>query len=297
MTNPMTGGVTNSAMSSVTSSEGTSVSIPLAQRLAQAGLDWIVPDWDAPSAVQALATTRNGGVSVGARASLDLGGAMLPHDAERAAVLENRNRLACFLPSLPIWLAQVHAADVALIDGANVMAFTSPPVADAAVTRVRGIVLGVRTADCLPVLFADRAGTVVGAAHAGWRGLAAGVLEATVREMRVPPRDIVAWLGPAIGPRRFEVGRDVVDAFSGTDSSAAAFFAPLRDGKWLAANREEKWLADLYGYARHRLEREGVTAVAGGGYCTMSEADRFFSYRRDKDAGRMATLIWLAQAT
>jgi YfiH family protein len=180
-----------------------------------------------------------------------------------------------------------------------------PPVADAAVTRARGIVLGVRTADCLPVLFADRAGTVVGAAHGGWRGLAAGVLEATVRAMGVPPREVVAWLGPAIGPHKFEVGRDVVDAFCGMDSAAAVCFAPLRDGtrlaadreeeKWLAADREEKWLADLYAFARHRLGREGVTAIAGGGYCTMSEADRFFSYRRDKDAGRMATLIWLAQ--
>jgi YfiH family protein len=231
---------------------------------------------------------------------------MLPQDAERAAVLENRSRLAQFLPSPPIWLSQVHAADVVLVDGSNVTALTStPPVADAAVTRARGVVLGVRTADCLPVLFADRAGTVVGAAHGGWRGLAAGVLEATVRAMGVPPRDIVAWLGPAIGPQKFEVGRDVVEAFCGTDSSAAACFAPLRGGarvaadreeKWLAVDREEKWLADLYAFARHRLGREGITTIAGGGYCTMSEADRFFSYRRDKDAGRMATLIWLAQA-
>jgi YfiH family protein len=168
-----------------------------------------------------------------------------------------------------------------------------------------GAVLGVRTADCLPVLFADRAGTVVGAAHGGWRGLAAGVLEATVRAMRVPPREIVAWLGPAIGAQKFEVGRDVVDAFCATDSSAAACFTPHRYGtrlaadreeKWLAADREEKWLADLYGFARHRLGREGITAIAGGGYCTMTEAGRFFSYRRDKDAGRMATLIWLAHA-
>lgn len=273
------------------------MSASLAQRLAQAGYDWIVPDWDAPSGVQALSTTRNGGVSVAGRASLDLGGATLPHDAQRAAVLENRSRLAQFLPAPPIWLSQVHAADVALVDGESLTDSASPPpVADAAVTRIPGAVLGVRTADCLPVLFADRAGTVVGAAHGGWRGLAAGVLEATVRAMRVPPRDIVAWLGPAIGPRKFEVGRDVVDAFSETDPSALACFAPLRDVKRFSANREEKWLADLYGYARHKLGREGVTAIAGGGYCTMSEADRFFSYRRDKDAGRMATLIWLAPA-
>jgi YfiH family protein len=247
--------------------------------------------------VQALSTTRNGGVSVGARASLDLGAAKPPHDAARAAVLENRNRLAQFLPSPPIWLSQVHAADVTVIDGANVAALaSSPPTADAAVTRTEGTVLGVRTADCLPVLFADRAGTVIGAAHGGWRGLAAGVLEATVRAMHVPPREIVAWLGPAFGPRKFEVGRDVVDAFCATDPAAAACFTPHRDGARLAADREEKWLADLYRLARHRLGREGITAIAGGGYCTMTEAGRFFSYRRDKDAGRMATLIWLTHA-
>jgi polyphenol oxidase len=161
----------------------------------------------------------------------------------------------------------------------------SPPTADAAVTRVPGVVLGVRTADCLPVLFADREGNVVGAAHAGWRGLAAGVLEATLRAMDVPPCNVTAWLGPAIGPRKFEVGRDVYDAFCAEDAAAVACFAPHRDGKWLA---------DLYGLARHRLERAGVTAVAGGGHCTMSESARFFSFRGDKDTGRMATLVWLA---
>src|SRR4029453_17367418 len=153
-------------MRSVTRSEETGVAIPLAQRLAQAGRDWIVPEWDAPPGVLALSTTRNGGVSVGARESLDLGGAMLADDAQRAAVLENRSRLAQFLPSPPIWLSQVHAADVALVEDDNSGAWSSsPPVADAAVTRTRGAVLGVRTADCLPVLFADRAGTVVGVAH------------------------------------------------------------------------------------------------------------------------------------
>ncbi len=267
----------------------------LAQRLAQAGHDWIVPDWEAPPAVHALSTTRNGGVSVGARASLDLGGATLPQHVERAALLENRRRLAQFLPSSPVWLSQVHGADVVVIDRSNMAARSlSPPTADVAVTRTPGVVLGVRTADCLPVLFADRAGTVIGAAHAGWRGLAAGVLEATLRAMRVPSREIVAWLGPAIGPQMFEVGRDVYAAFCVADAGAATFFAPHREGKWLAADRDEKWLADLYGLARHRLGRAGVTAVAGGGHCTMTESGRFFSFRGDKDAGRMATLIWLA---
>lgn len=258
----------------------------MTQRLAQAGLDWIVPGWDAPSAVQALSTTRNGGVSVGARASLDLGAALPAQDAELAAVLENRRRVAQFLPSAPVWLTQVHAADVVRIGRAVVSSLSlSPPTGDALVTRTPGVVLGVRTADCLPVLFADRAGTVVGAAHAGWRGLAAGVLEATLRAMGVPSREIVAWLGPAIGPTMFEVGRDVFDAFCGPDPRAGAFFAPHGD---------DKWLADLYGLARHRLGAAGVAAIGGGGYCTRRETDRFFSFRADRDTGRMATLVWLA---
>jgi YfiH family protein len=154
----------------------------------------------------------------------------------------------------------VHGRDVACIDAARIAAVReNPPVADAAVTAMAGVVLAVRTADCLPVLFADRAGTVVGAAHAGWRGLAAGVLEATLRAMHAPPREIVAWLGPAIGPQMFEVGQDVYAAFCGPDPGAASFFARHRDGKQLAAdrdgirlaaNRDEKWLADLYGLAR-----------------------------------------------
>ena len=257
----------------------------LAQRLAHAGLDWIVPDWAAPSVVQALSTTRNGGVAMGARASLDLGGALPTQDGHPGAVRENRRRLAEFLPAAPVWLAQVHGTDVAGIDADNVAAMSlTPPTADAAVTRTPGIVLGVRTADCLPVLFADRSGTVIGAAHAGWRGLAAGVLEATLRAMRVPARDIVAWLGPAIGPQKFEVGSDVFDTHRAADPAAVSCFAPLRDGKWLA---------DLYALAQLRLQRAGVVAISGGGFCTLTETGRFFSYRGDKDAGRMATLVWI----
>ncbi len=284
---------------------------PLAQRLAQDGLDWIVPEWDAPVNVHALSTTRQGGVSVAARASLDLGPAILPRDASRDFVLENRRRLQRFLPSAPLWMSQVHGADVVVIDDTNVLALSQlPPMADAAVTRLPGVVLGVRTADCLPVVFADRAGSVVGVAHAGWRGLAAGVLEATVLAMRVPPADIVAWMGPAIGPHKFEVGRDVFDAFCGPDSGAAQHFARIggdenfaadrdptrlaadRDPTRLAADGDPKWLADIYGLAQRRLGRVGVTTIAGGGLCTRTDAGRFFSYRADKDAGRMATLIW-----
>lgn len=258
----------------------------LAQRVAQAGHDWIVPAWDAPPNALALSTSRNGGVAVGARASMDIGAALPAQDDQIAAVLENRRRLVRFLPSPPVWLMQVHATQVVQIDRDNVAAcLASPPTADAAVTRAHGVVLGVRTADCLPVLFADRGGTVVAAAHAGWRGLAAGILEATLQAMGTPPREIVAWLGPAIGPQMFEVRRDVFDAFCERDPGATSCFAPHRDGKWLA---------DLYGLAKLRLRGAGVTAVAGGGHCTMTERERFFSWRRDKGPGRMATLIWLA---
>jgi len=261
------------------------VSAALAPRVAKAGYDWIVPAWDAPANVLALSTSRNGGVAIGARATMDIGPALPMQDDQSAAVLENRRRLAQFLPAPPVWLTQVHATRVVQVDHDNVAdLLAAPPTADAAVTRAHGVVLGVRTADCLPVLFADRGGTVVGAAHAGWRGLVAGILEATVQAMDAPPPEIVAWLGPAIGPRMFEVGADVFSAFCATDPAAASCFAP---------HREDKWLADLYGLAKLRLSRAGVTTIAGGGHCTMTESERFFSWRRDKGPGRMATLVWL----
>jgi YfiH family protein len=257
----------------------------LSRRIAAAGLDWIVPAWEAPPQVAALSTSRNGGVSGGACASLDLGAAHLADDSSRAGILENRARVAAFLPSAPVWLSQVHGRDVASVDAARIAAMReNPPVADAAVTAMPGVVLAVRTADCLPVLLADRAGTVIGAAHAGWRGLAAGVLEATLAAMCVPGREIVAWLGPAIGPQSFEVGRDVFEAFCTGDSGARACFAEMRD---------EKWLADLYGLARRRLKQAGVVTIGGGEYCTLTQGNRFFSYRRDRSAGRMASMLWL----
>jgi YfiH family protein len=266
---------------------------PLAERLARAGLDWIVPGWPAPAHVGAFSTTRSGGASAGPDATMDL---RLPNAAQMsaeasAALAENRRRLDAFLPSPPVWLAQVHGARVAVLDAPGVAAArAAPPVADAAVTRERGIVCAVRTADCLPVLFADRAGTVVGAAHAGWRGLAAGVLEATVAALATlggAPRDLVAWLGPAIGPAAFEVGRDVRDAFAASDPESIRSFAPAGDGKWLA---------DLYALARRRLAAAGVHDVGGGGLCTVADAARFYSHRRARDAARMATLVWLAPA-
>lgn len=254
----------------------------LARRFADAGYDWIAPTWDAPSGVQAFVTTRNGGVSRGASASLDVGHASIVDTPveERRAVAENRRRVQAFLPSAPVWLSQVHGCDIAKI-GANTNA--TPPRADAAVTREANVVLAVRVADCMPVLFADRDASVVAAAHAGWRGLAARILENTVSAMQCDPARIVAWLGPAIGRKAFEVGRDVRDAFVDRDPGAHGAFVAKSPGKWLC---------DLEALARMQLAHAGVRSVAGGGLCTYSDRTRFFSYRRDGATGRMAAFVW-----
>lgn len=254
----------------------------LARRLADARLDWIVPVWDAPANVRAFVTTRNGGVSRGSSATLDVGHASLDDTPteQRAAVVENRRRIQSFLPSPPVWLSQVHGAAVATI-GAGVPA--TPPRADAAVTLETDVVLAVRAADCMPVLFADRDASVMAVAHAGWRGLAAGVLENTVSAMQCDPSRIVGWLGPAIGPRAFEVGADVRDAFVGRDPGAHAAFA---------AKSPRKWLCNLEALARTRLAHAGVRSIEGGGLCTYSDRARFFSYRRDGTTGRMAAFVW-----
>ena len=257
-------------------------SATLATARSSAGAGGIVPDWPAPPNVRAVVTTRAGGVSTGPYATMNLG--RRSRD-DPTALAENRRRFEAFLPGKPAWLDQVHGATVARLTRA-----ASPaPVADAAVTGEQGVVCAILTADCLPVLFADRAGTAVGIAHAGWRGLAAGVLEATVaalRDLGAEPDDVIAWLGPAIGPAAFEVGEDVFSAFCTKDPGAAACFAPHRPGKWHA---------DLYGLARRRLARRGVTRVHGGGYCTFTDSARFFSFRRERESGRMATAIWLAR--
>jgi YfiH family protein len=242
---------------------------------------WIVPDWPAPAGVGSLATTRRGGVSVGAFASLNLGEHV---GDDPAAVAANRDLVCRRIGAWPVWLEQVHGArviDAAACAGPSL----SPPEADAAFTRQAGVACAVMTADCLPVLFCDRDGTVVAAAHAGWRGLLAGVLEATVAAMATPGRDLMAWFGPAIGPRAFEVGDEVRRAFVAADPDAAAAFRPAGD----------KWLADITLIARQRLAGRGVVRAFGGGFCTLSEAARFFSYRRDGRTGRMATLIWLSE--
>lgn len=260
----------------------------LAARFEAAGLDWIVPQWPVPPAVRAFVTTRNGGASEGSCASLDAGGHPLCGDAAYvAAVLENRRRIQTWLPSAPHWLDQVHGTRVVRIDGVHPAPSADAIRADAAVTRECRTVLAIRAADCLPVLLSDREGEVVGAAHAGWRGLAAGVLENTVAAMDCPPSDIVAWLGPAIGRSAFEVGDEVREAFTAVDRRAATAFLPVKSGKWLA---------DLATLARQRLARAGVDDVHGGGMCTMSDPLRWFSYRRDRTTGRMAALIWIEAA-
>jgi YfiH family protein len=239
--------------------------------------DWIVPDWPAPTGVGSLATTRRGGVSVGAFASLNLGEHV---GDDPAAVAANRSLVCRRIGARPVWLRQVHGARV--IDAAACVG-PFPPEADAAFARQAGVACVVMSADCLPVLFCDRDGTVVAAAHAGWRGLLAGVLEATVAAMAVPGRDVMAWLGPAIGPQAFEVGEEMRQAFTGADPDAAAAFRPAGG----------KWLADITLLARQRLAGQGLTRVFGGSSCTWNKAAHFFSYRRDGQTGRMASLIWL----
>lgn len=244
--------------------------------------DWIVPDWPAPASVRSLITTRSGGASAAPFDAMNLG-TQVGDDPQ--CVQENRARLRALLPGEPCWLRQVHGTRV--VDAASAGA---APQADACIGRDPAQVCVVQVADCLPVLLCDRRGTVVAAAHAGWRGLSAGVLEQTVAAMRCAPSALLAYLGPAIGPEAFEVGSDVLHSFTAADAGAAACFRT----KAPAATGEPKWLADLYALARRRLGAVGVHAVSGGGLCTYSDAPRFFSHRRDRRTGRQAALIWLA---
>lgn len=242
---------------------------------------WIVPEWPAPSHVRAVATTRRGGASLAPFDSFNL--AMHVGDGP-AAVAANRRALveALSLPREPAWLEQVHGTTV--VDAGTVGA---PVPADASVAFGPETVCVAQTADCLPVIFCSRSGDRVGAAHAGWRGLVDGVLEATIAALACDPSELMAWLGPAIGPQAFEVGEEVREAFLARDSGSAHCFA---------ANTRGRWMADLYALARRRLAAAGVNAVFGGGLCTYTDADRFFSYRRDTRTGRMATLIWISRS-
>lgn len=238
--------------------------------------DFFVPDWPVPARVRAMQTLRTGGCSLSPWHSLNLGTHVGDDPAHVAA---NRALLRRRLPDDPGWLDQVHGA--VTVDAGSV---ATPVRADASLARRPGVVCAVMTADCLPVLFCDRAGSVVAAAHAGWRGLLAGVLESTLAAMQVLPAELLVWLGPAIGPARFEVGDEVRKAFLAKDAHAASAFVGGDSGKWLA---------DIYQLARQRLQRAGVAHVFGGQYCTVSEPERYFSYRRDGVTGRQATLIWL----
>ena len=237
-------------------------------------------EWPAPAGVGAAFTLRSGGVSSAPWDTLNLGS----HVGDTpASVAENRRRIAAVLalPSTPLWLQQVHGARVLNVDDSGA-ADTEP--ADAAITRAPGKVLAILVADCMPVLLAAQDGQVIGAAHAGWRGLAAGVLEATIGAMAVAPAELCAWLGPAIGPTHFEVGTEVREAFIASQPAAAAAFR---------ANARGRWQCDLALLARQRLLAAGLTRIAGAGVCTYADAARCYSYRRDGQTGRMAALLWL----
>lgn len=241
-------------------------------------LQYIRPDWPAPPNVRAASTLRAGGVSTGEFSSLNLA---LHVADEPAAVAENRRRLrlGLDLPAEPVWLNQVHGVAVVEAQPRATLA-----AADASVAHFPGQVCVVMTADCLPVLFCDRAGTRVGAAHAGWRGLVGGVLEETVRALKTPAQDLLAWLGPAIEQRAFEVGEEVREQFMTRDPANVAAFE---------RNDRGRWQADLYDLARRELARLGVMEISGGGFDVFSDEERFFSYRRNSRTGRMATLVWM----
>lgn len=242
-------------------------------------MEFIIPQWPAPSNVKALQTTRTGGVSKGAYASLNLGAHV---SDDPIAVAANRQLLSAYLPSEPVWVNQVHGIDV--IDAATSSCLQH---ADASFTTKPNVVCVTMTADCLPVLLCDKKGSVVAAVHAGWRGLCDGVIEAAVAKMQVSASEILVWLGPAIGPNAFEVGDEVREQFITKDAKAADAFKPHGD----------KWLCNMYLIARQRLNAVGVKNIYGASvnedFCTYTDQGRFFSFRRDNVTGRMASLIWL----
>ena len=240
--------------------------------------EWLVPDWDVAPRVRAFVTTRAGGVSGGEFGSMNLGS----RSGDAAANVErNRAIVREHLPAAPRWMAQVHGTDVADLDRLD---DAQVPQADAAIASRPGQVTVVLTADCMPLLVSDEAGTRVAVAHAGWRGMAAGVIENTVQAMDIAPRKLRAWMGPTIGPAAFEVGPEVREAFLKSDPAADGAFRSHQPGKFMA---------DLYALARRRLARAGVERVHGGGFCTYTEAQRFFSYRRVQASGRMGAFIWI----
>lgn len=252
--------------------------LPADRQSATDGVVTLTPDWPAPPGVRACTTTRRGGVSQAPYDSLNLGA----HVGDAPAHVEaNRRRTAAAvgLPCEPLWLTQVHGNRV--VDAAS----SAPGVeADAAYTVRPGIVCAVLTADCLPVVLCRRDGGVVAAVHVGWRGLVGGVIDEALRAMGCPTDELLAWLGPAIGPRAYEVGEDVMTRLSGAVEDASGAFVVASPGKWYA---------DLYALAGRRLTGLGVNQVYGGSWCTYTDSHRFYSYRRDGVTGRMATLVWM----
>ncbi len=249
----------------------------------------IRPSWDAPQGIHAAATTRLGGVSVAPYDSLNLGYSTADN---RQSVSENERLTAKALGISEAdirWVYQVHGVDVHHAESlpANAPLGATEIKGDAVVSHTAGLVCAVKVADCMPMLFAARDGSAVGAAHAGWRGLSGGVLERTVGEMNVAPDQLIAWMGPCIGPKAFEVGEEVRAAFVAHDAQAAQHF--------VHSTKAGKWLCDMYAIAKQRLKALGVTDVTGGDYCTLSQPDLFFSHRRDKVAGRMAAFVWIAR--
>lgn len=240
----------------------------------------ITPQWSIPTNVKAASTTRHGGCSLMPFASLNLG-THVGDDLE--TVVENRRQLteALALPRAPFWLNQVHGTDVVALSAKHEPTHNSY---DAAYTNEAGQVCVVMTADCLPILFCSAQGDEVAVAHAGWRSLCYGVIENTLKHFKAPREEIAVWLGPAIGPAKFEVGAEVRTAFIQQAAQAESAFLPYG----------EKYLANIYQLARQRLAAEGVLNVSGGEYCTVTDENRFFSYRRDGQTGRMATLIWFS---
>ena len=242
-------------------------------------LQVITPQWDAPGNVMAFTTTRLGGYS---RAPWD-GLNMAMHVGDEPSHVAGNRRLlreSLHLPSEPVWLEQVHGCDVAVAEE-----ISQPAACDASMTRQAGIVCAVLTADCLPLLLTTRKGDQVAAVHAGWRGLAAGIIENTVKQFNTRDDEVLAWMGPAIGPGAFEVGPEVRQQFIDADPVAAKAFKPSID---------DRWLCDIYHLARQKLHTSGVDYVSGGGLCAYSDSDRFYSYRRDGITGRMASLIWIS---
>lgn len=251
----------------------------------------LIADWPAPGNIHAFTTLRYGiGLSKAPFGDFNLGNRNSEQGDDPNAVEENRNLLLkeFTLPAKPHWLKQVHGTDVLRFDSIPVLTGdfrNDEQIADASVTSQKKIVLSVLTADCLPVLFCNEAGTEIAAAHAGWRGLADGILENTVRAMNTKSQDIIVWLGPAAGAAAYEIGIDVHDAFLKHDQNAALTFTPTR---------ENHWRVDLYQLARMRLNAMGITKIYGGDHCTISEPENFFSHRRDRKTGRMASIIWIS---